>query len=178
MHDKLCCCFWRPGNWCCLWRHTPVIARILSEIQSDHGRGDERFSSKLRNSRRNGKTDLSCISVWNGTGLYYCQQVVACPSSKRLVKALRIGFSYLSEFIRAVVLHSAPLCIRPRKILRKCFVITVLSLPTHVPQLHRILYRFSVRMQKQPFHVFQLFSPEVKHFYQKTTWKNSHVILI
>jgi len=23
--------------------------------------------------------------VWNGTGLYYCQQIVACPSSKTFV---------------------------------------------------------------------------------------------
>ena len=68
---------------------------------------------KLRNSRRNGNIGLSCISVWDGTGLYYCQQIVASPSSKRFVKALRIVFSYctLSEFILPGVLRPAPLCI-------------------------------------------------------------------
>jgi len=45
----------------------------------------EKITSKLRNSRRSGKIDLSCISVWGGTGLYYCQQIVACSSSKRFV---------------------------------------------------------------------------------------------
>jgi len=35
--------------------------------------GVEKFISKLRNSHRNGKINMSCISVWDGTGLYYCQ---------------------------------------------------------------------------------------------------------
>jgi len=43
----------------------------------------EKIISKLRNNRRNGKIGLSCIS--DGTGLYYCQQNVASPSSKRRV---------------------------------------------------------------------------------------------
>ena len=55
--------------------------------------------------------------MWDGAGLYYCQQIFACPSSKRFVKALGIGFS---QFILAVVLHSAALFIRLRNILRKC----------------------------------------------------------
>ena len=33
-------------------------------------------------------------------------------------------------------------------------------------------------IQQQFFRVFQLFSPEVKHFYQKNTWKNSQIIFI
>jgi len=33
-------------------------------------------------------------------------------------------------------------------------------------------------IQKQLFRVFQLIAPEVKHFCQKNTWKNSHVIFI
>jgi len=45
----------------------------------------EKLISKLRQSCRSGKIDLSCISVWNATGLYYCQQIVACSSSKRFV---------------------------------------------------------------------------------------------
>jgi len=59
-----------------------VVARILRQILSDRGRGGERFSSKLRSSRRNRKIDLPCISVWGRTGLTYCQQIVACPVAK------------------------------------------------------------------------------------------------
>jgi len=33
-------------------------------------------------------------------------------------------------------------------------------------------------IQKQFFRVSQLFSPEVKYFYQKNTWKNPQVIFI
>jgi len=33
----------------------------------------------------------------------------------------------------------------------------------------RFSYFFSVMIQKQFFRVFQLFDPEVKHFYQKNT---------
>jgi len=32
-------------------------------------------------------------------------------------------------------------------------------------------------VQEQFFPAFQLFDPEVKHFYQKSTWKNSQSIL-
>jgi len=35
--------------------------------------------------------------VQDGNGLFYCQQIIACPSSKIFVKALTIGFSW---FIR------------------------------------------------------------------------------
>jgi len=47
----------------------------------DYRCGVYKFISKLRHSRRNGEIGLSCISVWDGTGLYYFQQIVACPSS-------------------------------------------------------------------------------------------------
>jgi len=63
---------------------TVVDARILREIWSDCDRGVEKFISKLRNRCSNGKIDLSCVSVRDGTGLYNCQQMVACPSSKCL----------------------------------------------------------------------------------------------
>jgi len=43
----------------------------------------------------------------------------------------------LSQFILAVVLHSAALCIRLQNILRKWFVTTVLTLHT-CPAPHRI----------------------------------------
>jgi len=33
-------------------------------------------------------------------------------------------------------------------------------------------------IQKQFFRVFQLFGPEVKHLYEKNTWKNSQIIFI
>jgi len=33
-------------------------------------------------------------------------------------------------------------------------------------------------IQKQFFRVFQLFAPEVKHFFEKNTWKDSQIIFI
>jgi len=68
------------------------------------------------------------------------------------------------------------LCIWPRNILRNWFMTTVLTLPTHVLQPRRILYGFSVMIQKQFFRVFQLFAQEVKYFYQKNTWKNPQIV--
>jgi len=32
-------------------------------------------------------------------------------------------------------------------------------------------------IQKQFFRVFHLFTPEIKYFYQKNTWKNPQIIL-
>ena len=69
--------------------------------------------------------------------------------------------------ILAAVLRSAAFCVRLRNTLRKWFVTTVLTLPTHVLRPHIILYWFSVIIQKQFFRVFQLFAPEVKNFYQR-----------
>jgi len=40
-----------------------VVTRILREILSDRGRGVEKLISKIRNRRKNGKIDLSCILV-------------------------------------------------------------------------------------------------------------------
>jgi len=71
MHDKLCCFF--DGRVTRVVYDTPVVARILCEIQSDCGRGPcgvKEFILKLRNSHKNGKIDLLCISVWDGAGLY------------------------------------------------------------------------------------------------------------
>ena len=81
-----------------------MVAWILREILS--GRG--------RNSCRNGKIDLSCILAWDGTGLYYCQQIVSCPSRKRFVKASELVSVNLSEFILPAVLRFAASCIRLR----------------------------------------------------------------
>jgi len=55
-----------------------------------------------------------------------------------------------------------------------------LTLPTHVLHMccnliDRILYGFSVMIQKQFFCVFQLFASLFKHLYQKNTWKNSQI---
>ena len=33
-------------------------------------------------------------------------------------------------------------------------------------------------IQKQLFRVFQLIAPEVKHSYQRKTWKNSQIVFI
>ena len=85
---------------------------------------------KLSNRRRNGKIDLSCISVWDGTGLYYCQQIVACPSSKCLWKQnwFQLIYQNLSWLQYCVLLP----CVWLRNILRKWFVTTVLTQPRHV----------------------------------------------
>ena len=42
---------------------TSEVARILPESWSDRGRSVEKLISKLRNSHRSEKIDLSCISV-------------------------------------------------------------------------------------------------------------------
>jgi len=66
-----------------LTTHTPVVAQILlKNLVRPRGRGGEKFRSKMSNSGKNGKIDLLCISVWGGTGLYYCHQIDACLSSK------------------------------------------------------------------------------------------------
>ena len=65
------------------------------------------------------------------------------------------------------------LCIWLRNNLRKWFVTTVLTLPTHVLQPDRLF----VVIQKQFFRVFQRFAQEVKYFYQKNTWNNSKIVL-
>jgi len=57
-------------------------------------------------------------------------------------------------------------------------VTTILTLATHVLQPHRILYGFSIMIQKQLFRGFQIIAPEIKHFYQKSTWKNPQIIFI
>jgi len=72
-----------------------VLTRILREIYSDHGRGVEKFIPKLRNSRKSGKIDLSCFSMWDGTGLHYCQQIAACPSGKGFWKHFKNWFQLI-----------------------------------------------------------------------------------
>ena len=68
-------------------------------------------------------------------------------------------------------------CVWLRNILRKWFVTTVLTLPTHVLQLQNFV-RIFCNDSEAIFRVFQLFSQEVKYFYQKNTWKNSQIIFI
>jgi len=83
-----------------------------------------RIQFKIKKSRRIGKIDLPCISVWSGTGLYYCRQIVTCPSNKihkEMVSAT------LSEFMLIAFVCSASLCIRLRSILRNRFVTSLSS---------------------------------------------------
>ena len=68
-------------------------------------------------------------------------------------------------------------CVRLRNILRKWFVTTVLTLPTHVLQPHNFV-RIFCNNSEVIFHEFQLFSKEVKYFYPKNTSKNSQIIFI
>ena len=58
-------------------------------------------------------------------------------------------------------------CVCLRNILRKWFVTTVSTLPTHVLQPQNFV-RIFCNDSEAIFHVFQLFSQEVKYFYQKT----------
>jgi len=114
--------------------------------------------------------------VWDGTGLYYCQQIVACPSSRCLWKQnwFQLIYQNLSWLQYCVLLP----CVWLRNILSKWFVTTVLTLPTLVLLQPQNFVRISAMIQKQLFRVFQLFFQEVKYFYQKNTWKNSQIIFI
>jgi len=68
-------------------------------------------------------------------------------------------------------------CVWLQNILRKWFVTTVITLPTHV--LHpQNFVRIFCNDSEAIFCEFQLFSQEVKYFYQKNTWKNSQIIFI
>ena len=67
-------------------------------------------------------------------------------------------------------------CVWLRNILGEWFVTTV-TLPTHVLQPQNFV-RIFCNDSEAIFRVFQLFSLEVKYFYQKNTWKNSQVIFI
>jgi len=116
------------------------------------------------------------VSVWDGTGYTSGSRLLLIPVAKCLWKQnwFQVIYPNLSWMQYLVLLPCACL----RNILRKWFMTTVLTLPTHVLQPHRILFGFSVRIQKQFFHVFQLFALEVEYFYLKNTWKNSQIILI
>jgi len=86
--------FQRPGNGRCCWRHTAVVARIRRKIYSNRCRGSEKIQFKAKKQSEMGRL------IFVHFGLYFCQQIVACPSSKMLVKALRIGrFKYIFEYI-------------------------------------------------------------------------------
>jgi len=66
--------------------HSVVIRRprncaLLDPPRYAPGRSVEKLISKLKSSHRSGKIDVSCISVRDGAGLYYRQQIAACPSS-------------------------------------------------------------------------------------------------
>ena len=68
-------------------------------------------------------------------------------------------------------------CVWLRNIIRKCFVTTVLTLPTHVLQPQKFV-RIFFNDPKAIFRVFQLFSQEDKYSYKKNTWKSSQITLI
>jgi len=84
MHDTLCYCFDGRVTRIIYDDTHPLLPESCMNF-SQTAVVVEIFISKLRNSRKRGKIDLSCISVWDGTGLYYCQQIVNRPSSKRFV---------------------------------------------------------------------------------------------
>ena len=128
-------------------------------------RGVEKFSSKLRISRRNGKIVLSCISVWDGTTDYIIVSRLLLVPVVNVCESIENWFQLIHPNYPGCSIAFWCLVYTTSKHL-KWFVTTVLTLPTHVLQPHRILYRFSVMIQKQFFCAFQLFAPKVKHFYQ------------
>jgi len=67
-------------------------------------------------------------------------------------------------------------CVWLRNILREWFVTTV-TLPTHALQPQNFV-RIFCNDSEAIFCVFQLFSQEIKYFYQKNTWNNSKIIFI
>ena len=90
------------------------------------------------------------------------QQQKVCESVKNCFQLIYLNFSGCCIALCCLVQP-----IRFGNILRKWFMTTVLTLPT-CPATSQNLYGFSVMIQKQFFRVFQLFSPEVRYFYQKT----------
>jgi len=83
----------------------------------------------------------------------------------------------LSEFILAAVLRSAALCILLRNILRKWFVTAVLTLLA-CPATSYNFVRFFCHGSEAINSRMSALCAEVKHFYQKHTWKNLQIIFI
>jgi len=104
-------------------------------------------------------------------GSIFGRRQIRCPAAGSWVSAESAWRSGISDPAIASSEKSLQVVREP--------VTTVSSLPAHVLQPHRILYGFSIMIQKQLFRVFQqLTAPEVKHSYQKNTWKNSQIIFI
>jgi len=76
--------------------------------------------------------------------------VNACESIKNWFQLIHQNLSWLQYCVLLT-------CVWLRNILRKWFVTTVLTLPTHVLQPHGILYGFSVLIQKQFLAYFSSF---------------------
>jgi len=93
MHDELCCCDFDGRVTRVVYDDTHQWLLESCVKFSQTAVAVEIFISKLSNRRRKGNIDLPCISVCDETGFYDCPQIVAYPSSKRFVKALRIGIS-------------------------------------------------------------------------------------
>ena len=86
--------------------------------------------------------------------------VNVCESIKNWLQLIYQNLSWLQY---CVLLP----CVWLRNILRKWFVITVLTLPTHVLLQPQNFVRIFCNDSEAIFRVFQLFSQEVKYFYQK-----------
>jgi len=91
MHNQLCCCFWWSRNKSCLWRHTPVVARILCEILSDSGRSwNIHFKTKKQTQKWEDWSFVHFSVRWNLIVLLSAD--CRLSQQQRFVKALRIGF--------------------------------------------------------------------------------------
>ena len=136
------------------------LVRLRSWCWKNH------FEAKKKSQKREDWSFVHFSVRWNWITLLsadcflsQCQKV--CDGIKNWFQLI---YPNLSRLQYCVLL----LCVRLRNILRNWYVTTVLTPPTHVKQSHRILYGLSVMIQKQLFRVFQLFVPEIKHFYQET----------
>jgi len=168
--------FWRSRNKSCLWRHTPVVARILREIPSDRGRGwNIHFETKKQTQKRENWSSVHFSVRWNWILLLSAD----CRLSQlqKICESIRNWFQLiypkLSWLLYCVLL--------PCAYDFETFYVSVswlqFQLYPRVLQPYRIFYGYSVIIQKQFLRVFQLFVRELKHFYQNS-WKNSRIIFI
>jgi len=110
------------------------------------------------------------LDYTNVSRLLLVPPINVCETIKNL---FQLNYQNLSWLQYCVLLP----CVWLRNILRKWFVTTVLTIPTHVLQPQNFV-RIFCNDSEAIFRVFQLFSQDVKYFYQKNTWKNSQIIFL
>ena len=92
---------------------------VIQCAKSDRGRGFDKFISKLRNSRRSGKIDLSCILVWDGMDCITVGRLLLVPAvnvCETIKNWFQLIYQNLSWLQYCVLLP----CVWLQNILRKC----------------------------------------------------------